>query len=151
MDSVVLRDMQNDDISSVMTIERACFSTPWSEEAMQSELNNPLAHYRVLIIGDKILAYAGMWLILGEAHITNIAVHPDYRRLGYGEVIVRDAMFRAVELGAESMTLEVRVSNSPAIGLYEKLGFKGVGTRKGFYEGKEDALIMWNRNIIRVC
>ena len=95
-----------------------------------------------------MIGYGGMWLILDEAHITNIAVHPEHRRRGVGRLLMETLMKEAVILKMERMTLEVRVSNKAAISLYKSLGFEEGGIRKGYYSNdREDALIMWNFHI----
>ena len=97
--------------------------------------------------GD-LIAYAGCWQILEEVHITNIAVSPEYRRQKIGERLLRQIIDDCYKNKAKYITLEVRVSNNPAISLYEKYGFKSLGVRKGYYQNNnEDALIMWTENI----
>ena len=143
---ICLAAMQAEQIEAVHAIEKLSFSTPWPKISFFNELQNDLAFYLVALAGraKKAAGYAGMWLILDEAHLTNLAVHPDYRRLGIGRTLMEEMIFRAVFLGAVRMTLEVRVSNRPAIALYESLGFRREGRRKGYYEDTgEDALIMW--------
>ncbi|MBE3102366.1 MAG: ribosomal protein S18-alanine N-acetyltransferase [Firmicutes bacterium] len=138
--------MTSKDITGVWDIEKLCFSIPWSIEAFRLEVEqNQCARYFVAYIDDQVVAYGGMWLILDEAHITNIAVHPDYRRQSLGRLIMQTLMREAARVNIERMTLEVRVSNSPAIHLYTLLGFEEGGIRKGYYaNNREDALIMWN-------
>ena len=142
---VTYRNMEKCHLAQVLALEKVCFSNPWTYEGYRFELeDNKLAQYLVALKDDRVVAYGGMWLILGEAHVTNLAVHPDYRRRGLGEVLMRCLLARARAAGARRMTLEVRKSNHAAQKLYEKLGFKGVGYRKGYYsDNKEDALIMW--------
>ncbi len=139
------RSMQQDDIAAVCTIEREAFTTPWSEDAFRNELtHNQYAHYIVLEYDGLIVGYGGLWLIIDEAHITNVAVKSEYRGRGWGEKLMQRLKETAVFLGARRMTLEVRVSNTRAKQLYEKLGFYGVGIRKEYYtDNREDALIMW--------
>jgi ribosomal-protein-alanine N-acetyltransferase len=147
---VTLRRMTEADIDAVLEIERLCFPRPWSRDSFVSELNNACARYVVLLEDGKVAAYGGMWLIIGEAHVNNVAVHPDHRRRGYGRLVMRELMrvaYRAAEI--VEMTLEVRVTNEPAIGLYASMGFEVAGKRKGYYEDNgEDAHIMWCRNTI---
>ncbi len=137
--------MRMADLDGVIEVETRSFPAPWSRQAFVQELTeNHYAQYLVAREGDRIAGYAGMWVILDEAHVTNVAVHPDWRGCGAGEQLMRALIDRAVALGAIRMTLEVRVSNQVAQGLYLKLGFKPSGIRKGYYtETKEDALIMW--------
>jgi len=133
------------DIPGVQVVERACFTIPWSRGIFISELTkNDNAFYLVAEAEGKIVGYAGVWIILDEGHITNIAVHPDYQRQGIGRALIDGLTAFAVSHGVEQMTLEVRVSNLVAQSLYEKLGYKFSGVRKGYYQDtKEDAYIMW--------
>lgn len=138
-----LRAMREGDIADIMDIERLSFAQPWSESAMRQELVNPHAHYTVLEEAGRVVAYAGMWKICDEAHITNIAVHPLKRRQSLGERMLRAFLGAAKEEGIVAATLEVRKGNAPAIALYEKLGFEAAGVRKKFYGDGEDAVVMW--------
>lgn len=141
--------MNVDDIPKVVEIENLSFNTPWSEKAFNLELtNNKNALYRVIRSDDRVIAYGGMWLLFDEVHITNIAVHPDFRGKGYGNIILEDMLRVSKEANMSAMTLEVRVGNVAAISLYKKYGFVSVATRKGYYQDtKEDALIMWNYDV----
>lgn len=149
MPETEVRPMREDDLDAVLMIERLCFSVPWSRDSFRMEINeNRCARYIVLTEDGTPVAYAGAWLIIDEGHITNIAVHPDYRGNGYGERVTRALMETCREIGISWMTLEVRRSNAVAQNLYRKLGFTDVGYRKRYYEdNKEDALIMVNENI----
>ncbi len=142
---VSFRRMTVRDIDQVMQIERASFSAPWSRNAFLGELTeNHFARYVLMFEGETMIGYGGMWVIIDEAHVTNIAVSPEHRGKHRGEQLLRRMMAEAVAEGARRMTLEVRVSNMPAQGLYRKLGFKDAGIRKGYYtDNREDALIMW--------
>ncbi|WP_052339807.1 ribosomal protein S18-alanine N-acetyltransferase [Gorillibacterium massiliense] len=137
--------MKLDDISNVCSIEKEAFTTPWSEGAFYNELvNNHFAHYMVMEAAEEMAGYAGMWLIMDEAHITNIAVREKYRGYKLGERLVSELMKTASFMGAAKITLEVRVTNHIAQNLYRKLGFRDAGIRKGYYtDNNEDALIMW--------
>ncbi|MEG6586831.1 ribosomal protein S18-alanine N-acetyltransferase [Dendrosporobacter sp. 1207_IL3150] len=144
MNEIIIRPMLAEDIEDVLAVEVLSFSTPWSQDAFESEITNKLAYYLVLEDNRQVIGYAGMWLILDEAHITNIAIIPQYRRSGLGEKLLLEMIQKAKLHGAASMTLEVRVSNNAAQCLYEKLGFEKRGIRKQYYtDTKEDALIMW--------
>jgi len=139
------RRMTVRDIDHVMRIERASFTAPWSRNAFLGELTeNHFAHYIVMWFGEEMIGYGGMWIIIDEAHVTNIAVYPTYRGRKFGERLLRRLMAEAIAHGAAKMTLEVRVSNNQAQGLYRKLGFADAGLRRGYYtDNQEDALIMW--------
>ncbi len=144
-EEVLVRDMYLSDLDAVMGIEAASFPTPWSRAAFQSELmENNFAQYLVLDFHGRVAAYGGMWLILDEAHVTNVAVHPDFRGSHLGERMMRGLMERAKSAGALRLTLEVRRSNTVAQNLYQKLGFIQLGVRRGYYsDPREDAFIMW--------
>lgn len=142
-----VRPMKLEDVDAVWEIEKLSFRTPWSKEAFLQEMQtNNTARYVVAELGDELVGYGGMWFIIDEAHITNIAVHPDYRKQKIGEKIVHAMIETARREGIGSLTLEVRVNNIAAINLYRKLGFEDAGIRKGYYtDTGEDALIMWKR------
>lgn len=137
--------MREEDIDQIVEIEKLSFATPWSKDAFYNEINkNQFATYVVLEDGEKIIGYCGAWIVIDEAHITNIAVLPEYRGKKLGESILSKIMEVAREMGAISMTLEVRVSNIVAQNLYRKLGFENGGIRKNYYtDNQEDALVMW--------
>lgn len=180
----LIRPMEKGDLGQVSEIDREAFPSQWPPPNYRQELQNRLAHYLVVIDGDRttapaaekpvkkrsglkarirawlkrdqsrgetketearqyIAGFAGIWLMVDEAHITNIAVAQECRRKGIGELLLIAAIDMAKELKANTMTLEVRVSNVPAQKLYSKYGFEKKGTRHGYYlDNKEDALIM---------
>lgn len=142
-------NMRVEHLEDVLKIEEQCFPTPWSKNAFTHEIEyNNLAHYIVALKDGEIIGYAGMWVILDDAHITNIAVSPLHRGKGYGKCIMREMMRRALLLGASKMTLEVRTSNEPARRLYSSLGFVERGRRKKYYSDTgEDAIIMWKDSL----
>ena len=135
-----------EDIEDVLVIENKSFSIPWSKQAFIDEINNSLAFYLVVKEFGICVGYIGLWQIGDEAHITNIAVHPDYRRRKIGSLLM-DQMFKSMtEKKVTSFTLEVRQSNNPAIEFYKKYGFQIEGLRKAYYaDNKENAYIMWKR------
>ena len=142
---VKTRKMTVEDIDRVFEIEALSFTTPWTKEAFYKEVvENTLAEYLVLTLFDEVIGYGGMWLIMDEIHITNIAVAPEHRGKGYSSVLVAALVQFGKEKRFNHMTLEVRVSNHVAISLYEKFGFVGVGKRPKYYiDTNEDALVMW--------
>lgn len=144
-DEIHTREMMLKDLDHVLEIEQKSFPTPWSRRSFVSELTeNVYAHYVVAEQNGTIVGYSGMWVILDEAHITNIAVRPESRGQGIGEFLLRDMIERSKSRGARRMTLEVRVSNTVAQNLYKKLGFQARGRRKGYYSDTgEDAIVMW--------
>ncbi|NQX47383.1 ribosomal protein S18-alanine N-acetyltransferase [Paenibacillus tritici] len=142
---LVFRLMRLEDIPEILVIEREAFTMPWTEEAFRNELNhNHFAKYMVMELEGRLIGYAGMWAIVDEAHVTNIALLEAYRGRKWGERLLDELMRTAAYLGMQSITLEVRVSNEVAQNLYRKKGFRPAGTRKGYYsDNREDALIMW--------
>lgn len=143
MSEITVGLMTVEDVDAVHAIEVACFKTPWSSESFMREVTeNACARYVVLREDGRAIAYAGVWFVLDEGHITNIAVHPDRRGVGYGEQVTRALIQLAADSGMNWMTLEVRRSNKAAQSLYHKVGFIDVGYRKRYYENSEDALIM---------
>lgn len=141
--AITIVPMQKKQIAQIAEIERLCFSLPWSENALEEELTNENAHFLTAVIKQKVLGYIGIIEICGECDITNVAVHPGFRRLGIADKLLKKAENEAKVRNSNSITLEVRVSNEPAIGLYTSNGYKSQGIRKGFYDKpKEDALIM---------
>lgn len=135
--------MTMDDVDAVSEVEEKSFSHPWSRASFVREVQeNKCARYVVLREDGVAVAYAGVWFVLDEGHITNIAVRPDKRGLGYGEKVTRAMMQLAADSGMSWMTLECRRSNAVAQNLYHKLGFIDVGYRKRYYDNSEDALIM---------
>ena len=147
----VIRPITPADIDAVWDIEKMCFSVPWSRQSFVLEVEkNRCARYVVAEHSGAVVGYGGMWLVVDEAHITNIAVHLLFRRKGIGRAILKALMMEAHGMGIEKMTLEVRASNVEAQRLYKKLGFVEVGVRKGYYsDNAEDAIIMWNFSISR--
>ncbi|MFZ3591627.1 ribosomal protein S18-alanine N-acetyltransferase [Bacillus sp. DJP31] len=139
------RLMTSADIDQIMVIELASFAVPWSREAFYNEMvNNPYATYVVMQERDQIIGYCGLWVVLEDAHVTNIAVLPAYRGRKLGEGLLNQSMELAKALGAERLSLEVRVSNTVAQSLYRKIGFENGGIRKNYYsDNGEDALVMW--------
>jgi ribosomal-protein-alanine N-acetyltransferase len=146
-ESIVFRFMREEDIDQVLEIEHASFTTPWSREAFYNELNmNKFAVYIVLEIDKKVVGYCGVWVVIDEAHVTNIAILPEYRGRKLGEALMQNLFDVAKMMGAKSMTLEVRVTNYVAQSLYRKFGFQKGGLRKNYYtDNQEDALVLWVR------
>ncbi|QEK13120.1 ribosomal-protein-alanine N-acetyltransferase [Crassaminicella thermophila] len=148
MEHVKVREMIVEDIEEVYDIEKRCFAIPWSKESFFAEIqNNKSARYVVLEIDGKVVGYGGMWKILDEGHITNIAVHPDVRGRGYGNLLVEGLLEVADKEEIKRMTLEVRSSNKVAQNLYKKYGFEPCGIRPKYYQdNNENAVIMWREN-----
>lgn len=140
---MIIEKMNSAHVPQIAQLEKLCFSDPWSEKSIETELSCRLSLWLVALDGDKVVGYVGSQTVIDESDMMNIAVHPDYRRSGIAEKLI-DALTDALEeKGSHGLSLEVRASNGPAIALYEKLGFAQVGLRKNYYRNpKEDALIL---------
>ena len=135
--------MEQCHVLGIAQLEKECFSDPWSEKSIASELSNPLSLWYVAVDGDQVVGYIGSQTVLDGADMMNIAVDPAYRRQGIAERLVEKLVVGVCEKGAICLLLEVRASNAPAIKLYEKLGFVQIGRRPNYYRNpKEDALIL---------
>lgn len=139
---MLIEKMTENHIKDILEVENLSMKSPWSEKMFSEEINGKFAMYRVAMYNYKAVAYMGMHCVCGEGHITNIAVHPDYRRKSIATTLINHFINYAKENNFEFVTLEVRESNTPAIECYKKLGFQEVGVRKKYYEHKEDALLM---------
>lgn len=148
MNELIIRAAEEYDIKAMADLDILCFADPWSEESFRSEImENGRACYIVAEIADEIVGYAGLWGILDEGHITNVAVDPKYRRKGIGRAVVETLIKVSEKKHLNSFTLEVRESNFPAQALYEEFDFKSVGIRKSYYrDNGENAIIMWRTN-----
>lgn len=143
--SLTFRYMDLKDIEDVLKVEYASFTAPWSRQAFINELtSNRFAVYILIEEAEQVVGYCGVWVIVDEAHITNIAILPEFRGKKLGEALLSKVMEVTTKMGAVKMTLEVRASNHVAQSLYRKLGFKDGAVRRGYYtDNQEDALVMW--------
>ena len=149
MGQITYRTMREEDVARVAELERLCFRTPWSYNSLLGELSNSVAYYLVAVDDNEVCGYAGMWVMLDEAHMTNIAVEEGHRMRGIARGLIIRLMRAALKKGAERMTLEVRENNHSAQRLYASLGFAFAGIRKRYYtDTGENALILWNDCII---
>ena len=141
---VVVDPMRLDDVAAVHEIEQLSFRTPWPAYAFEQELKgNRLARYVVARAGDRVVGFAGIWMMVDEAHITTFGVHPDWRRQAIGRQLLLNLAEISIAIGAHRMTLEVRESNEVAQALYAAFGFEVLGRRRAYYtDDGEDALIM---------
>ena len=138
-----IREMKREDVPAIAELEKLCFSDPWSESSIASELDNRLSYWLVAEDNGKIAGYVGSQSVLDAADMMNLAVSPDYRQQGVGQALVKELVCHLQENRVIALLLEVRVSNTPAISLYEKLGFVQVGRRPKYYHNpREDALIL---------
>lgn len=150
IEKINVKYMQLSDIDEICKIEAAAYGEHhWSRDSFVIELNNNLAKYYVARDENgELLGYLGAWVIIDEAHITTLAVAPEHTRKGVAFVLMNCLIADCYKNMVKYITLEVRVSNEPAISLYNKFGFKSLGARKGYYQDNgEDALIMWTENI----
>jgi len=141
---IIIRPALPSDIDRIYSLELLCFRDPWSRDSHADGLSNPDSVFVVLQSseGAAVIGFACAVIVLDEAHIHNIAVHPDYRRAGLGGRLVDGLLSEAARRGASRACLEVRASNHPAIRVYEKRGFKIDGVRKKYYQDGEDAVLM---------
>lgn len=136
--------MESVHLDAAYEIEAVSFSVPWSKKTFVDDVNRPYALYFAAVEGDTVVGYAGMWHIVGDGHITNIAVAPDKRGRGIGAQLLQALVSAAAELDMAGLTLEVRVNNYTAQGLYLKNGFTLQRIRKNYYsDTNEDALVLW--------
>ncbi|MFA7673374.1 MAG: ribosomal protein S18-alanine N-acetyltransferase [Clostridia bacterium] len=143
---ITIQKALEQDVESINIIEQESFKTPWSYQSLFEDIcQTELAYYLTAKTEDrKVIGYIGMWHVLDEAHITNVAVDKDHRKIGVGTALLKALIDYSKEAGIKRMTLEVRENNVYALKLYENLGFVSYGKRKGYYQDTgEDAVIMW--------
>ena len=140
---MLIRKMEMKDTEQVYEISKLNFSEPWALSAIEKEVTNPVASYFVAEFKGEVIGYGGMWHVLDEGEIMNIAIHPSYQRQGIGQLILKELLLEAKRRKLIAMFLEVRVSNEAAKKLYAKQGFQNIDLRKAYYHHPtEDALIM---------
>lgn len=140
---ITVTEMKPEHVAQVAALEKLCFADPWSEMSIASELENIWSYWLVAVCGEQVVGYIGSQSSIDETDVMNVAVHPDWRRRGIAEKLIAGLIDALKSRGSHALLLEVRASNSPAISLYEKLGFQQVGLRKNYYRNpKEDALIL---------
>jgi len=138
-----IREMQQGDIPAVVEIENQNFREPWTPAIFKEEMAQGTRTYYIAELKGQVIGYMGLIWILDEGHITNVAIDAKHQGKGYGRALMTHVADLAFGRGLVSMTLEVRASNARAIHVYESLGFINEGTRPKYYEGREDAYIMW--------
>lgn len=140
---MILVEMNESHIPQIAELEKLCFSDPWSENSIASELNNRLSFWMAAVEDGQVVGYVGSQTVLDETDMMNIAVHPDYRKQGIATSLILGLIDALEHRGSHSLMLEVRASNETALSLYRKLGFAKVGRRKNYYRNpREDALIL---------
>jgi len=137
-----IRKALTPDLPEVMAIEQSSFASPWNMAFFRHELYNPVAFFYIIEVGVKLVGYIIFWIFKDEAHIANLAIHPEYRKRGYGEYLFKWSLEFIRNKKVATVTLEVNEKNLSARGLYEKYGFKMVGRRVKYYENSDDALIL---------
>ncbi|MFV0421595.1 ribosomal protein S18-alanine N-acetyltransferase [Oleidesulfovibrio sp.] len=136
------------DTDEIVTLEKSCFSTPWTEEQFNLAFKQKIFSVFGFRVSDKVVAYIAVYHAAGELEILNIATHPDHRRRGYACKLLSMMLQVAAQMGIERALLEVRRNNHPAINLYEHLGFEAVGVRKGYYRDTGEDAIVYSRDIV---
>ena len=135
--------MTQNHVAAIAELEKLCFSDPWSENSIAYELTSRLSYWLVAQEEGVVVGYIGSQSVLGESDMMNVAVHPEHRRKGIAEALIRALSYGLKDRGNVCLTMEVRASNDSAIALYDKLGFQQVGCRPNYYRNpKEDALIL---------
>ena len=142
--SLNLVPLAEEHIPAILDIEKVSNGAPWSERSFRNELNHPNGSFLVALDGGRVIGYAGAWFVVDEAHVTTVAVDPNYRRKGIGRTLTVELLKTAKKRGMACSTLEVRASNEPAIELYKQLGYVATAKRKAYYpDNQEDAVVMW--------
>lgn len=140
---IIILNMDEHNIEKLALLEKEYFSDPWSKKTLRDEITNENSQFLIAEKDNRICGYIGMYWVLDEGYLTNVATSKEQRRMGIATVLLEDIFNRCIDLNLSFLSLEVRVSNMCAISLYKKLGFKNIGIRKKFYNHPiEDALIM---------
>lgn len=148
MSDLNILPLQQEHVPYMQPLEKACFGSQWTATDFQRELDNPSCHYFVSQFNNQLIGYLGYWQILEEAHITAIAVHPDFQKRHAAQQMMCKMLQDCLKRNINWITLEVKESNIKAQNLYHKFGFSVLGRRKNYYQAdKQDALIMWTENI----
>ena len=149
-DGLVIEPMRRRHIRSILDIEERVYPKPWTSGVFASEIDQMRSgsrHYVIGILDGTLIGYGGLMFVGDEAHVTNVAVDPNRQRQGIARRLLGHLVDTAIGRDAQALTLEVRVSNEAAIGLYRDFGFAPAGVRQRYYENSEDALVMWAHDI----
>jgi ribosomal-protein-alanine N-acetyltransferase len=135
--------LSKDLIDEILVIESSTHSAPWSRKSFENELEHKYGVFNIALVEGKVIGYGGTWVLVDEAHVTNVVVSPEFRGQGIGRKLMNEMLVKAREKGAVCATLELRKSNEVALKLYESMGFKMATVRKAYYpDNQEDALVM---------
>ncbi|MBQ6895305.1 MAG: ribosomal protein S18-alanine N-acetyltransferase [Clostridia bacterium] len=145
MNNIFFDKLKEEYLDSLTELENKCFSIPWSRKLFEGDISNDKAYYVLVVSDNRVIGYGGLYKVLNEADITNIAVHPDFRRQGLADKILLDIFNHCKSNGIKKIHLEVRESNIPAIRLYEKRGFVKLGERKNYYSDNHETAILMTR------
>ena len=145
MNDIIFDSLRLEYIDSLFDLENICFTIPWSKKLFENDIINPLAYYVLAVSNSKVIGYCGLYKVLDEADITNIAVHPDYRGRGIAQTMLDNVVEHCKQNKIKKITLEVRKSNINAINLYNKNGFKVVGERKNYYSDNHETAILMTK------
>lgn len=147
---LIVEPMRRRDVPQIMQIEQVSYPKPWTASVFQSEIDLARRGERCYLVARRdgeLVGYAGLMFVVGDAHVTNIACAPAHQRTGVATRLLAELAWEAIERDCTALTLEVRVSNVSAQGLYRRFGFAPVGIRQRYYENTEDAMVMWCHGI----
>ena len=150
MSDIIFDSLKRQYLDSLTELENLSFSIPWSKKLFENDISNKNAYYVLAVLNNKVIGYCGLYKVLDEADITNIAVHPEYRRRGLAGRMLENIIEQCKLSGISKITLEVRQSNINAVSLYEKKGFKFIGERKNYYSDNHETAILMTRLIEEV-
>ncbi len=150
MNNIVLDSLKIQYIESLVDLENLCFKIPWTKNMFLGDVKNPNAYYILVLNNSKVIAYCGLYKVLDESSITNIAVHPDFRKKGLAKLMLSNVVKHCMDNNISSITLEVRESNTNAINLYSNNGFKIVGKRKNYYADNHETAILMTKYLKEV-
>lgn len=148
MTMIIFSGLEQKYLAGMAALDVLCFAQPWSIEMFEGEVNSNMARYVVATRNDQVVGYAGLWKVLDEGQITNVAVHPDCRRQGIAKELLERLFAMAVAENLSFLTLEVREGNNAAIALYQELGFATVGRREHYYADKDEAAILMTKQLV---
>lgn len=140
--------IQESQIPAILEIEKVSNTAPWSERSFRNELGHEHGIFLVALVQGKVVGYGGIWMVIDEAHVTTVAIAPEFRRQGIARRLLAELLTRGKEKGMVCSTLEVRAGNEAAINLYQSFGYTIAATRKKYYpDNNEDAVVMWLYNL----